>query len=470
MLRRDFLAGASAAMLRAQPSKTASYALLDSALIETSTNARVTVGRVEKDAKPLFAEDQPWEVRIDNVYANVLFDDRDRRFKCWYSPFIQFRDRWDGKRWIKNAEGISREMAICYAQSRDGLLWEKPELGLVEFEGSRRNNMIWRGPHGSGIFLDRHETDPGRRFKIFYSQPDSMGTHRVGEIGMAAAFSADGLHWSPPVSCRSIEARGDTHNNAFWDARSGKYVAYTRLLMPDAQGRAQRTVGRTESPDFAQWTKAEPVLQGTPEHQTYAMPVMPHHQGYLGLVMIFHTLENTVDCELAWSRDTRQWQRIAPGSALIPRGPEGAHDHGCIFAAAYPVVTPESTLIYYGGNDRGHNGPRKGYFCRARMRPDGFAGLAPERRNDSATVLTRPIPVSGRKLRITADAAAGRIRAEIPGSPAHSLEACRPITGAVTNAAFEWQGARDLSPHLGKKIEIQVEFHSATLYTLSFSE
>ena len=455
--------------MKAAPAQNTSYALLDPALIERSSNARIVLGHVEKDPAPLFAEDKPWEVRVDNVYANVLFDDRDRLYKCWYSPFIQFRDRWDGKRWVKT-DGISREMAICYAQSRDGLHWEKPELGLVEFEGSRRNNMIWRGPHGSGIFLDRHETDPDRRFKIFYSQPDSIGTHRENEIGMSVAFSRDGLHWSKPISCASIQARGDTHNNAFWNAPSGKYVAYTRLFLPDAQGRAQRTVGRTESPDFVHWTKAEPVLQGAPEHQTYAMPVMPYHHGYLGLVMIFHTVENTVDCELAWSGDTVRWQRVAPGSALIPRGPEGAHDHGCIFAAAYPVVRPDGTILYYGGNDRGHNGPRKGYFCRARMRNDGFAGLAPDRAGDAATLLTKPVTVTGRKLRITADTGGGRIRAGIAGSATHRLETCRPLVASATRSVLEWKGAPDVSAYLGKQVQIEFELHAATLYTLSFSD
>ena len=457
-------------MARAETPHPASYALLDAALIERSANGRVVAGRVEKDPSPLFGEDKRWEVRADNVYANVLYDGREGLFKCWYSPFIQFRDHWDGRRWIKTGGGISREMAVCYAQSRDGAHWEKPALSLVEFDGGRRNNMVWRGPHGSGIFLDRHETDPTRRFKMFYSQADASGTHRAGEIGMAVAFSPDGLHWSPPVSCPEIQARGDTHNNAFWDARTRRYVGFTRLFLPDAQGRAQRTVGRTESPDFVHWTRAEPVLQGSLEHQTYAMPVMPYHHGYLGLAMIFHTMENTVDCELAWSADTIRWQRVAPGSPLIPRGGEGAHDHGCIFAAAYPVVRPEGTLLYYGGNDRGHNGPRKGYFCRARLRSDGFAGVAPQDRARPAVLLTKPVTVSGRRLRITADAAGGGVRAGVAGSTQHRLEACRPAAAAVTNAAVEWKGAHDLSPYLGRQVQLEFELRSAVLYTFSFSD
>ena len=33
----------------------------------------------------------------------------------------------------------------CYAESRDGIEWTRPHLGLVEFEGSKENNIIWDG-------------------------------------------------------------------------------------------------------------------------------------------------------------------------------------------------------------------------------------------------------------------------------------------------------------------------------------
>jgi hypothetical protein len=104
------------------------------------------------------------------------------------------------------------------------------------------------------------------------------------------------------------------------------------------------------------------------------------------------------------------------------------------------------------------------------MRRDRFAGVAPTRIGESATVLTRPIAVDGRKLRITADAMGGRIRVGIAGSAAHRLEACQPIAGNITDSALGWKGAHDLSSFLRKKVQLQLELRSATLYTLSFSD
>jgi hypothetical protein len=466
MTRRELLQ--VAALAAAPVSRRAAYALLDADLIEDSSNVQLAMGRVRKDAAPLFGEDRPWEVRMDNVYANVLYDTAAGLYRCWYSPFIQFNDRWDGHRWQRSGAAVAREMAVCYAESRDGAAWRKPDLGLVEWEGARRNNIVWRGPHGSGMFRDHHETDPSRRYKMFFNQPDASGARHLPGTGMRVAFSSDGFHWSPAVSCTAIDAIGDTHNNAFWDERSGRYVAYTRLWHegPDRQ----RIVGRAESSDFLHWTKAEEVLRGDTGRQAYAMPVFPHAHGYLGLLMIFDIAANTVDCELAWSRDTRSWKRVLPGTALIPRGPEGSHDHGCIFGAAYPIRRAGELVLYYGGNDRGHNGPRKGFFCRARLRPDGYAGAGPVEAGSKAIITTRPVTVSGRRLRITADAGGGSVRAGIVDAEDFSLERCRPVAADVTDAAVEWRGADDLGRLAGRRVRLRFELSSASLYTFSFTD
>ena len=55
------------------------------------------------------------------------------KFRMWYLGMIQ-RELQHGQ-----APGYWRPM--CYAESRDGVHWVKPELGLVELNGSRRNNI-----------------------------------------------------------------------------------------------------------------------------------------------------------------------------------------------------------------------------------------------------------------------------------------------------------------------------------------
>lgn len=34
----------------------------------------------------------------------------------------------------------------AHAESQDGIHWEKPDLGIIEFDGSRDSNLVWMGP------------------------------------------------------------------------------------------------------------------------------------------------------------------------------------------------------------------------------------------------------------------------------------------------------------------------------------
>ncbi len=44
---------------------------------------------------------------------------------------------------LQNTIGYEREYCcICYATSTDGVEWVKPDLGLVEFNGSKHNNIV----------------------------------------------------------------------------------------------------------------------------------------------------------------------------------------------------------------------------------------------------------------------------------------------------------------------------------------
>ncbi len=235
------------------------FLVLDSRIIEQTQNAVLKVGTVKKHpSNPLFTEDQPWERRFDNLYGNVIYDHDQRLYQCWYSPFIVDHSssgmslaQRDGARYRPPPK---REMAICYATSTDGIKWKKPTLGLVEYQGSKANNIVWRGPHGAGISKDLHESDPSRRYKMIMQ-------------GLSTSYSADGLHWSPPEKIKGIgKIAGDTHNNVFWNPNTDNYVAITRTW-----GALGRQVTRLESSDFTTWQNTGVVLEATKKsHQPYA--------------------------------------------------------------------------------------------------------------------------------------------------------------------------------------------------------
>jgi hypothetical protein len=368
------------------------FLLLDSRIIADTENAQLAPGTVQKHkANPLFQEDKPWEKRFDNLYGNVIYDKEEKIYKCWYSPFIvdhsakgMTRKERDTKRYRPPR---SREMGVCYATSKDGIKWDKPLLDLVDYEGTKANNIVWRGPHGAGIFKDHSDSDPSRRYKMIFQ-------------GLSTSHSADGINWSKPRRIEGIgNIAGDTHNNMFWDPHTGKYVGITRTW-----GTLGREVTRIESSDFLKWESNGVVMKGLEKHlQPYAMPVFRYGGVYLGLVAIH--AQRPVDrvwTELAWSPDSKRWHRIAPGKALIPCSEKVLdYDYGCVYACAYPVFLDSEIRLYYGGSDYYHYGWRNGSLCLATLRPDGFAGYEQESKEKAALVTTTVIPYTGQKIMIT---------------------------------------------------------------------
>lgn len=452
---------------------------LDPRLIAKAERVRLILGKVTKDLhNPLFGQDKPWEPRFDNLYPNVIYDDEDGIYKCWYTPYLIDPGTTDTPRTLRPyrtyiESGI--ELGVCYAKSKDGIVWEKPDLGLVEFKGSKKNNIVMRrddsgDPGEAGVIKDLREADPSRRYKMLCYRYGASVEKSPGT--MALAFSKDGLHWSKPQLCPEIHAHGDTHNNLLWlpepGTALGRWVGFTRLW---ASG--QRLVGRTESLDLSLWTPAVEVLRALPSErrQTYAMLVFPHANLYLGLVMVLNEDgdNDTVDCELAWSPDTVRWERICPGTPFIPRGALGNCDDLCLFAAAYPIPRQGEIRLYYGGSNGKHSGFRDGFFCLAHLRPDGYAALAPEMAGHAGIVETHPVTCMGTQLHVTTDAAGGRVRVSIIDADGYDLDDCDPINGNCTDEIVRWRSKKDLSDFLGKYFRLRFEAMAAKLYSFTFS-
>src|SRR5436190_7017016 len=87
--------------------------------------------------------DAPWEGAFSG-YVTVLHDGE--RFRCYYrgNP-------------IAGRDGSDTEVT-CYAESRDGINFTRPALGLFEVQGTRSNNVVLTGQapfsHNFAPFLD----------------------------------------------------------------------------------------------------------------------------------------------------------------------------------------------------------------------------------------------------------------------------------------------------------------------------
>lgn len=117
-----------------------------------------------------------------------------------------------------------------YCESRDGIHWTKPKLGIVEIDGSTDNNVILHEApfcHNFSPFLDQRPNVPAdQRFKAL------AGTVKSG---LVAFVSADGIHWKKlrpePVITYTKEYAFDSQNVAFWSQVEGCYVCYFRHFL-----------------------------------------------------------------------------------------------------------------------------------------------------------------------------------------------------------------------------------------------
>jgi hypothetical protein len=448
------------------------HLLLDERVVQRIENAELTLGPVQKhEANPLFDEDKPWERRFDNLYANVIYDEDEALYKCWYSPFIVSLSAKGMTHQQRKEEPYGKhpqEMGICYATSKDGISWDKPELGLVDYEGSTANNLVWRGggvhkdwggPHGAGIFKDLRDPDPERRYKAI-----------LKEKILSVAFSPDGIHWGSAIPCPDANSAGDTHNNAFWAPTLGKYVGITRQWRQEGK-KYIRLVARTESDDFVNWTKTENILEGLDTNQQiYTMPAFFHGGIYLGLIAVHDQRADRVWTELTWSADTKEWHRVLPGTPLIDNdGEYGDYDWGCAYAAATPIFMDDEIRLYYGASDGLHFSWRDGFFALATLRPDGFAGYKTSSSEAPASVTTVAMFDGAATLQVSADiASGGSLVVRVLDDADVPIAESEAMTTSVTDADVQWRDAGKLES-FASSARLQFLFRTATVYSFTLA-
>lgn len=364
------------------------YFFLDRSSLQPQAmdNVRLRVIPAEKDTvhNPMFTEGffaEPslkWEVRYDNAYPNVIYDPKYKKYRCFYTLFTKDVDSANTPREERAKRDYkplgNRITSLAYAESDDGVHWVKPNLGLVDFEGSKENNLLFRYAHGTGIFLDLEERDPAKRYKLV-TKVEYPGQHGF----MAVNFSEDGLHWGEMIRWPRWNPQADSHNFPFRDKSDGMFKVITRIWKDGV-----RVSCVSSSPDFINWSEPKEIIRGDGfASQVYSMPVFRYDGIYLGLASMYHegdrSEENfdTVDLELACATTMDRFDRVAPYQYLIERGaghyPDGEFDCACIYAAAPLDMGDDKLCIYYMGGNGRHTNFRETSFGRCFVKKDRFA-------------------------------------------------------------------------------------------------
>jgi hypothetical protein len=457
---------------------------LDDVEIESLHGLSRELGHPDKHPNnPVLRCERPWEMLGVQTYGTVIHDVDEGLFKIWY---LTHAGPSDETVMVDGIERLANMTLLGYATSRDGLTWDRPALGQVDFEGSRENNILRIGNvnvEGASILLQPREEDPSSKYKAFYWEHGSGevthlddGTPIWGEgegDGMWVSFSEDGVHWNNHPDNPVIAMGSDTGQSVVWDPGIHRYVAFGRF------GAGGRKVARSESPDFVHWSEPELVLQPDgidgSNTQFYGISVTLYEGLYIGLLWIFHIEPKghlgggrdvgSIDIQLVSSRDGREWNRVCDREVFMPNGPEGEWDSRIIQAACRFVTLEDRHLVFYNGTSCRHGkGGRRGnsQIGMASLRRDGFVYIAAG--EEEGTLVTRGFIRPPGDLHVNVNAKGGNLTVEyVDFSSKPSL----PMTTDSMNLKVPWAEG-NATPDEGEIIKLRFRIRNSKLYSYWF--
>ena len=207
-----------------------------------------------------------------HFYGTVLRDEG--RFRMWY-----YACHWGEQAHEQAFCGNLVEGPICYAESDDGISWNKPALGQVALGGRKDNNAIALPDamtEGAFVIKDADDPDPRRRYKMVYEASSRGGTIRT-------ATSPDGLQWTAgpedPIGPTLLEPSSFYRFN-------GLYIVNGQCLGRSEGGHPQGRTGYAYvSPDFDRWPheRCESFALAEPADPAARGGDKPYDQVHLGV-------------------------------------------------------------------------------------------------------------------------------------------------------------------------------------------
>ena len=370
-----------------------------------------------------------------------------------------------------------------YAISKDGINWDKPDLGLYEFNGAK--NMPYDLPGGPTIkgrymyhiLRDEIGQDSSKRYKGFFGSRD----RKIG-------FSPDGLKWEFP-DIPMIPSYDESHLT--YDEQSEQFIASVKLHTEWG-----RSVYLSTSKDFMEWSDPKLIFHADeidnenrikriqfaadhPEYlappviedrgytaQVYQMAIMPYQGIYIGFPLMLNpagpsgnNFTGLNQTELTVSRDLYNWERVANRELFlgIEKWDSKNFGTGQLMPTSRPIIKDDGEIwIYYNAiRTRGLmelypkdiqdflNENIGSAICLATLRPDGFVSLDAK---NQGVVITKPIKINrNSSIHINVDSTNGYLAAEVldPVSmeplPGYTFENCEKISEDSTDKKINWK-------------------------------
>lgn len=376
----------------------------------------------KRPENPVLIPDTPWEEDV-HIYGTVL--KADGIYRMWY---------------FARAENYAVR-SVCYATSKDGVHWEKPELDVARYQGCRTNIVFGTPVMGEGF--EENGTvlytpwDRGREYKMLYvarykQHAEAIRTQsaayyrgfetqylrandqllakkcrqraeRMKDTAPAVyiATSQDGIHWCE--ADRPVSPLINDISHMMYDPYTAQYRLYGRGFMFDEgrcatdkhlplfDGYLGRAIFLTTSSDAVHWSDAKPIYSADasdrPGDEIYSMAVFPWAGRYLGLTQMYHGAPDdmTLDVQLSISCDGERFERVGDRNPIIPLGEIGEWDRFNTAIADLPVLEETGKIrTYFNGNTFRHlqiagSGEYSGLDTGARLARIGLAEIDMDR-------------------------------------------------------------------------------------------
>jgi hypothetical protein len=454
---------------------------VDDFLIEQADGVQLKLHE-PRSAGTVFRFDQPWEGGTSG-YVSV-FKDGDI-YRMYYRG--SSHPGYLIKATVKPEERVIPEhpQFACYAESRDGINWVRPRLGLHEFQGSKDNNIIWveKGSHNLFVFKDGNPAAPAdQRYKAVGSSSDDDDPRKPV---LMAFVSGDGKSWRR-LQDKPIISDGafDSLNVVFWDAVRKQYTAIYRDFIHGV-----RTIKYASSKDFVSWTPGQWADFGdAPPAHLYTNATVQYERAphvYIALPRRFlpwktyfpemaPTSPGSSDAVFMSSRDGVRWHRFE--EAFIRPGLEERNwGHRANTPSTGMFATGPHEISFFIERDYTFPSNR---LERMTIRTDGF--VSAHAGYPGGEFVTKPFTFKGSSLVLNYSTSAnGSIRIEIQDEAGHPipgflLEESPLIYGDHVAQAVDFkhpQGRTDRSPLsrlAGKAVRLRFVMRDADIYSLKF--
>lgn len=411
-------------------------------------------------------------------------------------------------------------LGIGVAESDDLLHWTRPSLGQVESEGKDTNLLhiegipdpsgkahygqpqvlriaeeVWRmyfWLHGGLFRYAIAHSEDGLKWRVDdIEQPAIYHPSELQPYGYGMGCDANAVAGKPPFEAMTAEQilhkrrlRSNDATFVYFNESCRRFEMYSVWLMHNPKDTPRhisydnapfslRTVHRRTSDDGIHWGDPELIISPDTEdpmdQQFYFLAVHWQDGWHIGMLGDYPVAAQTMDIELCFSRDGRQWLRPIR-QPWIPRGPED-YESQMICAPNQFADLGDSWLVLYTGMNHLHNeggkvsNPRSS-ICGATFPKNRFLGLKAQ---SQGILATRPFILLREEIALDADIR-GSLRAELCDPYGKPLEGFGMadfvvVKGNDTKHRLAWNSG-DYRRYHYESLSLRFEMEDATIYAI----